>query len=36
MATGTILTVFLVPVFFVVVRRFARARVAAGPVPETA
>jgi multidrug efflux pump len=36
MVTGTVLAVFLVPVFFVVVRRFARERVAAGPVPETA
>jgi len=36
MVTGTVLAVFLVPVFFIVVRRFARARVAAGPLPETA
>ena len=36
MVTGTVLAVFLVPVFFVVVRRFARARAAAGPVPQAA
>ncbi len=34
MLTGTVLAVFLVPVFFVVVRRFAGATVTAAPVPQ--